>query len=134
MDKKEVIDVIENIRENVNICCAATMEPEDVLDLCDRLQSNLHVEKSYVVQYRGGGKDDYFNIIIFTTNSKDKAKKYVEKFNSILKRWKDHYSQYEDEIELGYRWIKDKYFNKYFNRWYEINNIDKCYFEEIELR
>jgi len=92
------------------------------------------MKKAYVVQYLGGEIDDYFKIIIFVTNSKDKAKKYVEKFNSSLEKWKDYYSQYEEERELGYRWIKDEYVSKYFNRWFEINNIDECYFEEIDLR
>lgn len=92
------------------------------------------MKKAYVVQYLGGEIDDYFKIIIFVTNSKDKAKKYVEKFNSSLEKWKDYYSQYEEGRELGYRWIKDEYVSKYFNRWFEINNIDECYFEEIDLR
>lgn len=92
------------------------------------------MKKSYAVQYQGGEIDDYFNIIIFVTNSKDKAKKYVEKFNSSLEKWKEYYSQYEEERELGYRWIKDKYLYKYFDRWYKINNINECYFKEIELR
>lgn len=92
------------------------------------------MKKSYVVQYQGGEIDDYFNVIIFVTNGKDKAKKYVERFNSSLEKWKDYYSQYEEERESEYRWIKDEYVSKHFNRWYEINNIDKCYFEEINLR
>ena len=42
---KKALDILEQIEENVNICCAVTMEPDDVLDLIDKLKKFLN-EKS----------------------------------------------------------------------------------------
>ena len=39
---KEALDVLEQIEENVNICCAVTMEPDEVLDLIDKLKKFLN--------------------------------------------------------------------------------------------
>lgn len=39
MDKDEALQILEEIKENINICCAVTMEPEDVLELIDKLES-----------------------------------------------------------------------------------------------
>ena len=38
MSKEEALEVLEEIRENVNTCCAITMEPEEVLILIDQLK------------------------------------------------------------------------------------------------
>jgi|TARA_R110000822_G_scaffold214820_3_gene349788 3-deoxy-D-arabino-heptulosonate 7-phosphate (DAHP) synthase class II len=37
VDREQAIAVLETIKENVNVCCAITMEPDEVLDLCDKL-------------------------------------------------------------------------------------------------
>ena len=42
---KKALDILEQIEENVNICCAVTMEPDEVLDLIDKLKKFLN-EKS----------------------------------------------------------------------------------------
>ena len=39
---KEALDILEQIEENVNVCCAVTMEPDDVLDLIDKLKEFLN--------------------------------------------------------------------------------------------
>ena len=39
---KEALDILEQIEENINICCAVTMEPDDVLDLIDKLKEFLN--------------------------------------------------------------------------------------------
>ena len=36
--KEEALKLLEEIEENVNICCAITMEPEEVLELIDKLK------------------------------------------------------------------------------------------------
>tara|TARA_B100000497_G_C7616530_1_gene370325 strand:- start:959 stop:1093 length:135 start_codon:yes stop_codon:yes gene_type:complete len=38
VDKKEALEILETIAENINTCCAITMEPDDVLVLCDKLK------------------------------------------------------------------------------------------------
>ena len=42
MNKDEAIQVLEEIKENINICCAVTMEPEDVLELIEKLESYIN--------------------------------------------------------------------------------------------
>ena len=42
MDKEEALQILEKIKENVNVCCAVTMEPEDVLELIDKLESYIN--------------------------------------------------------------------------------------------
>lgn len=37
MDKEEALSILEEIRENVSVCCAITMEPDEVLELIDKL-------------------------------------------------------------------------------------------------
>ena len=39
---KKALDILEQIEENVNVCCAVTMEPDDVLDLIDKLKKFLN--------------------------------------------------------------------------------------------
>jgi len=42
MGKEEALQILEEIKENVNVCCAVTMEPEDVLELIDKLESYIN--------------------------------------------------------------------------------------------
>ena len=42
MSKDEALQVLEEIKENINVCCAVTMEPEDVLELIDKLESYIN--------------------------------------------------------------------------------------------
>ena len=39
---KEALEILEQIEENVNICCAVTMEPDEVLELIDKLKKFLN--------------------------------------------------------------------------------------------
>ena len=41
MSKEEAIEILEEIKENVNVCCAITMEPDEVLDLIEKLEKYL---------------------------------------------------------------------------------------------
>lgn len=41
MDKQEALQILEEIKENINVCCAVTMEPEDVLELIDKLEDYI---------------------------------------------------------------------------------------------
>ena len=46
MTQKEEFDkaikILDIIEENINVCCAVTMEPDDVLDLIDKLKEFLN--------------------------------------------------------------------------------------------
>jgi len=37
--KEEALELLEEIRSNVSICCAVTMEPDEVENLIDKLKS-----------------------------------------------------------------------------------------------
>jgi len=39
VSKEEALNILEEIEENVNTCCAITMEPDDVLVLIDKLKT-----------------------------------------------------------------------------------------------
>ena len=39
---KKALKILEQIEENVNICCAVTMEPDEVLELIDKLKKFLN--------------------------------------------------------------------------------------------
>ena len=38
----EELEILEQIEENVSICCAVTMEPDEVLELIDKLKKFLN--------------------------------------------------------------------------------------------
>ena len=41
----KAIEILDTIEENINVCCAVTMEPDEVLELIDKLKNFLN-EKS----------------------------------------------------------------------------------------
>ena len=41
MSKEEALEILEEIEENVNTCCAVTMEPDEVLLLLDKLKEYI---------------------------------------------------------------------------------------------
>jgi hypothetical protein len=38
VSREEALEILSEIEENVNTCCAITMEPDDVLVLIDKLK------------------------------------------------------------------------------------------------
>jgi len=42
VDKQEALRILEEIADNVNTCCAITMEPDEVLVLIDKLESYIN--------------------------------------------------------------------------------------------
>jgi len=41
VSREEALEILEEIKENVNVCCAITMEPDEVLDLIEKLEKYL---------------------------------------------------------------------------------------------
>jgi len=39
---KEALKILEQIEENLDICCAVTMDPEEVFELVDKLKKFLN--------------------------------------------------------------------------------------------
>ena len=93
----------------------------------------MKTKKIYIVKYCGWNYDEAFFNNLFVTSKKNTAIKYVTKFNRILKKWKEHYKQYET-IKFGLVTIKDEHFEKRFDRWNYLRNIDRCFFSEIDVR
>ena len=42
---KEALKILEQIEENVSICCAVTMEPDEVLELVYKLRKFLNEQR-----------------------------------------------------------------------------------------
>ena len=45
---KEALDILDQIEEQVNTCCAITMFPEDVVELIEKLRKILQYESTYL--------------------------------------------------------------------------------------
>jgi len=41
MSKQEALKTLEEVKENINICCAITMDPDEVLIYLDRLEDYI---------------------------------------------------------------------------------------------
>ena len=39
--KTKALELLEQIEENVSVCCAITMEPEEVLEMIEELRTEL---------------------------------------------------------------------------------------------
>jgi len=44
VSREEALEILEEIEENVNVCCAITMEPDEVLVLIDKLKQYIKDE------------------------------------------------------------------------------------------
>lgn len=44
MSREEALEILEEIADNINVCCAITMEPDEVLELVDKLKEYLENE------------------------------------------------------------------------------------------
>ena len=41
VSKEEALEILEEITENINTCCAITMEPDEVLVLIEKLKEYI---------------------------------------------------------------------------------------------
>ena len=41
----KAIEILNTIEENINVCCAVTMEPDEVLELVDKLREFLNEQR-----------------------------------------------------------------------------------------
>lgn len=46
MNKKQALEILEEIKENINTCCAITMEPDEVLELIEKLEKFIKNEET----------------------------------------------------------------------------------------
>jgi hypothetical protein len=89
------------------------------------------MDKAYIVKYQGGSWDNYYNANVFVTLSEETAKKYTDKANKMLLRWKEYYKKFEDKS--GY-YDTDVYGIDNYMRWHELKNITDFYFDSIKFK
>ena len=41
----KAIEILDTIEENINVCCTVTMEPDEVLELVDKLRKFLNEQR-----------------------------------------------------------------------------------------
>jgi len=46
VDRQEALRILGEIEENINVCCAITMEPDEVLVLIDKIKSYINGEQT----------------------------------------------------------------------------------------
>lgn len=79
----------------------------------------------YVIYYSTGEYDYFYEIEIFATFDKNLALSYVEKFNRIRNKWMSYYTDLNSSKGLN---DNSQY------RYYQILDINPCYYKEIEVR
>ena len=45
VSKEEALNILEEVKDNVNVCCAITMEPDEVLELIEKLEEFIQNSK-----------------------------------------------------------------------------------------
>ena len=97
--------------------------------------------KVYLVQYSEGYWEERFFVDIFVTENEEVAKKWCEKFNKLLEKWRTFYTTtlYTNDFKYTDNWPEQKVditnenihlWNR-FNQLFEINN---AFYETIEIR
>lgn len=85
-------------------------------------------EQYYIVFYSEGSDGDYSVIELFVTKDYEYAKKYIDKFNTMLHKWIEYYSPYKDNI-----WDDD--FNEHIrDRWCRLYEINEASISKIDYR
>ena len=79
-----------------------------------------YLNKMYVVSYSIGSYEDYYEINIFVTDKIETAISYVAKFNKLLKRLKGKCDKQYEEL--------------HWNRCWEIEEVNGCFYKAIETR
>lgn len=86
--------------------------------------------KIYLCKYSSGSYDDYGEWDVFATFDKDKAQKWVDKFNTKLEKWKEYMISQRDPDDFGGDWPKFPLRRKYW----KIIETNEAFIEEIEIR
>lgn len=87
--------------------------------------------KTFIVSCVVGDWDRY-TACVFVTSNKDLADKYVAKANKMLKKWKEWYSQFNDED--GYFDIENNSITFRYARYNDLMDVCEFFVKEIEER
>lgn len=88
-----------------------------------------HNKKMYMVKYSKGAYEDFEEITIFVTNSKEKADAYAVRFNTLLDELIYHYKKM-------YKFNDDDIYESdyYGTKLCKVMDINSCFVEEVEFR
>jgi hypothetical protein len=85
--------------------------------------------KMYIVAYSSGSYEEWREHLIFVTQDKGKAEKYIEKANNLLVKCIEFYNQKSnEEIKADL----DKW--TFTSRSMDFNHVNSFYITEIEVR
>lgn len=88
------------------------------------------IKVMYIVGYYGGQYMDSYTRYLFVTDNETLAIEYINKFNRILEKWKNHFVKYTEEDGI----MKKEFINTPAFRYYQIENITECFYQKIEYR
>ena len=90
----------------------------------------------YLVKYSKGSWDDYFEVTLFVTESEDTAKEYVDKFNTILNKWKSFLENNKPDLMSLSMEDYDAFHDKYpiLYRYYDVTEINGAKYEQIKRK
>lgn len=114
----------------------------------DKENTKFYLSKlktAYIVKYSTGSHDDHYVGTMFVTFDKNVAENYVKKFSRMVENCKDFYRTFEehdyselisdeDYVDSKNRYSLIEKYNIYWNRWNQLDEFNRCYFEEIEIR
>lgn len=86
--------------------------------------------KHYLVSYSTGSYDDFRINNLFVTENEEYAKKYCEKFNRILNKWRPYFL----EVYNNYDWENDENNDSHYDKSEVFIEINQCFYNEIEMR
>lgn len=82
----------------------------------------------YLVRYSSGCWDNHYKVNIFVTYEEEKAKAYVEKFNTKLAKWKKYWTSLVNEDDF---W-EDNSID--FHRYSTVTETNEAFYTKIEIR
>jgi len=83
----------------------------------------------YIVAYSDGSSEDWREYLVFVTQDKDKAEKYIESANNILEKWRSFYLEKSIEEQ-----VMDYEKLVFTERSCKLQDINSFYIMEIEAR
>ena len=94
----------------------------------------MKANKIYLVKYSAGSYDDYYEVNLFATNNEFTAKKYVDRFNTILQKWKNFLETMNSEALNSEN--EEDFLDKHpiLYRYHDIVEINQAGYEQIKCR
>ena len=89
-------------------------------------------DKIYLVSHSEQNYEDYEEEFIFATTDKQVAYSYADRYNALLKKWRDYYKQFEVKqgaCHSGISHLDIKYY-----RWITLKNLNGCKVTKVNMR